>query len=140
MYGPLTRQTGDVEHTALVRPWQVTFYGNLIVIGSVLSLTAILPLMFVSDTTLISWWTDLDSQANITVENLDAARALIIGSDIVMAIIVGINLPLGIAMLRGSRGAYLYFCVMLWLNLVGVVLVIVAFVLVFGATLAAATP
>ena len=118
----------------------MTFYGWLIVIGSIVSLVAILPLMFVNDATLISWWVDLDSQANITVQNLDTVRAVIIGADLVMAIIVGINLPLGIAMLRGSRGAYLYFCVMLWLNLIGVLLMIVAFVLIFGATLAAATP
>ncbi|WP_157435748.1 hypothetical protein [Gordonia malaquae] len=130
MYNPHPRQTGAAEHAALVRPWQVTFYGWLIVIGSIVSLVAILPLMFVNDATLISWWVELDNQADITVQNLDTARAIIIGADIVMVIIVGINLPLGIAMLRGSRGAYLYFCVMLWLNIAAVVFAIVVAVAV----------
>ena len=134
MYPPYGGLQSAAEQAALVRPWQVTFYAWMVIIGSVACLVAILPIMFVNDATLMSWWVDLDGQADVTVEGLQTARIVVIVADVLTAVIVGINLPLGIALLRGSRGAYLYFVTMLVINIVVVVLLGVLMALLFFVT------
>ncbi|MGB3301082.1 MAG: hypothetical protein WBA38_11590 [Gordonia sp. (in: high G+C Gram-positive bacteria)] len=134
VFAPSFELTNTAEQAALVRPWQVTFYGWVVIIGSVLCLLVLLPLMFTNDATLIQWWTALDSQPDITVEGLKTVRIIVIVADIFTAVIVAINLPAGIALLRGSRGAYTYFLTMLWLNIIGMILLVMFFVIaILGA-------
>ncbi|MFT4125892.1 MAG: hypothetical protein QM662_06640 [Gordonia sp. (in: high G+C Gram-positive bacteria)] len=114
-YPPAPAGVTDPVQAALKRPWQVGFFGWLQVIASVagVACTAVLALLLIADGsgTYLSWWHWL-------ILSVEAAFLLI-------------NLFIAIAYLRGSRGAYLYYSVVLWLALAFDVLVLVGLVVLF---------
>lgn len=109
---------------ALRRPWQVTVLGWWNIIGSVVGLlaSAALLALTLTDQSVYYDYGFYDSW-------LHGSGVVFLVFDTVAVVITALNLWAGIAFLRGRRGAYIYFTVILIINLVTVLAFIVLTVL-----------
>ncbi|UQE75186.1 hypothetical protein MYK68_00630 [Gordonia sp. PP30] len=120
---------GRAIETALKRPWQTTFLAWWCIIGAVVGVLTSVALLVLTITGA-SYWYDYAYYDSW----LAGWGTVVMVLDIIALVTTGLQLWAGLLLLRGSRGAYIYFTVITIINLVtvGIALVLLVVLLVLS--------